>query len=446
MSQRSSRGWLGVVIAAVLALGVTAVFLVSPERAAPDAVSSTTAESRGHADVARVSSRSGVASRPASVAGLGRFRASILDADGVAVGGGSVALSCLSEDGQVGPIAGGAQRLGEDGTFEAPACPGLVCIEYRHATHVRGAPWTARRGEDLAFEARPLARLWGEVHDEAGEQVPNASVSIAVVSDTGGLPVVTPHTSTDVDGVFSVGKVAIPPCDPCQATLGCHEARPLARRVVLSARREGYGPVSVQVELGARADGAAAEDPWILVLPAASVPIGGVLTDAAGQPLPRAFVLARSLERPAERHRADVDADNGEFLLKDLGPGAYSLRVVQDGVEVITVEEVTAGQRLTLTPVAPAQPRDLIVEIVADGEPLPDVSVRGGPFVRAMTDSSGQVRAESVLPRTYILRVDGRAAGHDSAHGRVTVVLRPSGQQSREPARIVVDAGTLKRG
>ncbi|MEM6994823.1 MAG: carboxypeptidase regulatory-like domain-containing protein [Myxococcota bacterium] len=388
--------------------------------------------------------RGGVPSRPATVAGIGSIRGSVVDPDGAAVAGGSITLSCLSPDGTVGPIAGGSQRLGDEGEFEGPACAGTVCVEYRHPAFVRAAPWVAERGDARRFVAAPLSRLWGEVRDGAGDPIANATV---VIHD--GPRVVSARTSTDADGTFSVAKHQVPPCDPCAEVRGCATGasadggRPEApeggsdAQLEISVRAPGFAPATVRADAGGA--GLEPDAPWVVVLSEPAEPIVGTIRDAEGVALPRAFVLARSADDPREQHRADPS--DGEFSLASLGPGVYTLRAIQDGVEVATVEAARGGD--TVAMVVDDVLRDVVVEIVNDGAPLPDVGVRGGPFGRAVTDSSGQVRAERVVPGTYILRVDGRAAHTDDAHGRATIVVGPG--EGDAGGRIRVDLATLDR-
>lgn len=396
----------------------------------------------------------GVQARPVTVAGIGRVRGTVLDEDEQPVGGGTVVLTCLTPAGQVATIAGGTIRMSDDGVFEGPACDGTVCAELRHATHVAAQPWTLERGDDVRLAAHLLPRLWGEVRDADDAPVADATVVLSAAPDStpdAVLPVVSPRTSTDADGTFSLARVAARPCDPCREALGCDVGLPAVHDTVLvSARAEGYGPARTVIDL---ADGVGTpDDPIVVTLPAQAAPIAGTLLDPEGQPYPRAFVLARSEDRPSEQHRGE--AADGRFTVDGLGEGTYHLRAIQDGVEIATAD-AEAGDAITMTPAGSAAPQDVVVEVTDAGRPLPGVVVRGGPFARQTTDADGQVRARRVIPGTYILRIDARRAPHQGAEGlgsgAVTIEVAEDGPnvqphpQSADPQRIEVDATTLQR-
>lgn len=436
-----------------LAWSATSVDDAPAEAATPSAGGGPSGPS-GRSGPGRVG-QGGVEARPVTVAGIGHVRGTIVDEDEQPVAGGTVVLTCLTPAGEVASIAGGTIRMSEDGVFEGPACDGTVCAELRHATHVAAQPWTLERGDDVRLAAQLLPRLWGEVRDADDEPVVDATVVLSAAPDAAPdavLPVVSPRTSTDADGTFSLAMVAARPCDPCRAALGCDDERLPAvyDSVLVSARAEGYGPARTEIDL---ADGVGTpDDPIVVTLPAEAAPIAGTLVDPDGQPYPRAFVLARSEDRPSEQHRGE--ATDGRFTVDGLGDGTYRLRAIQDGVEIATAD-AEAGDAITMTPAGKATPRDVVVEVTDAGRPLPGVVVRGGPFARQTTDADGQVRARRVIPGTYILRIDARRAPREGPEGlgsgTITIEVSEDGPnvqphpQSGDAQRIEVDATTLQR-
>jgi hypothetical protein len=298
-------------------------------------------------------------------------------------------------------------ELDEEGLVEGPGCRGEVCVELRHAGYVPAEPWILEPDDPKVLHARALGRLEGEVVDASGNAVVAATVvATAVPGDDpiGVLPFTNGATTSDEDGTFSLAWIDRPPCDPCRERTGdCDgDDRPLPvlDRVQLSARAEGHGPAETIVELDEVGDA-----PVRIELPPAAAPIRGTLSDPEGAGYPRAFVLARSVDRPAEQHRADVDADGG-FAVTGLGDGTYDLRAIQDGVALARESGVAAGEEVAL--VGPAQ-RDLVVEVVDDeGRVVPQAEVRGPPFGTARTDAQGRVQAAGVAAGAYTLRIRPR--------------------------------------
>lgn len=82
--------------------------------------------------------------------------------------------------------------------------------------------------------------------------------------------------------------------------------------------------------------------------------------------------------------------------------GGYRLRAIQDGVELATLEDASAGDDVRLRGERIAHGPDLVIEV--DGA-MADVHVDGGPFRDARTDMEGRVRADDVMPGHYALRL-----------------------------------------
>lgn len=435
-----SIGWLALGVA----IAAAALVVWSPWTAATDAdkgtSSSRAADWRAGAQgPAGAETRAGVGVREVSVAGVGTVRGEVVDADGQPVDGGLVLLRCRTSDEDAVAIEKGRVRVGAEGRFEGPGCRGTVCAEYEHAGYDAAGPWTLTRGETTRLGARPKARLWGEVQDAEGTPVANATIVVSApedAEDTAEIPVTTRTTNTDADGAFSIPWRNNAACSPCGRPEACEDVatRP-SPRLALSVQAAARGGTRVEVVLGGPSGGGP-DSPVVVTLPPPSAPITGQLVDGEGEPFPRAFVLARSVDRPSERHRGD--ATDGTFALTDVGSGEYGLRAIQDGRELAVQDEVWPGDNVTLAPKPGGSARDLSVVVVSAGQPLPRVSVRGGPFVQGVTDSSGEVRADRVQPGTYTLRVDGGGRSGSLGQQKVAVVVR-SGDADASRQRVVVD-------
>ena len=396
----------------------------------------------------------GVGARPVTVAGIGRVRGTVVDEDEQPVGGGTVVLTCLTPAGEVATIAGGRSACRRTACSRARACDGTVCAELRHATHVahRALDPRARRRRSArrAPAAAPLGR-GPRCRRRAGGRRHGGPVGGprcgARRRPPRGQP---PHEHRRRRNVLH-GDGRGAPLRPVSRGAGLRRghARGLRHRADLGARRG----------LRARADGVRSRGRGGHVRrsdrrhPAGrGRPIAGTLLDLDDQPYPRAFVLARSEDRPSEQHRGE--AADGRFTIDGLGEGTYRLRAIQDGVEIAAADAV-AGDAVTMTPTTKAVPKDVVVEVTDAGRPLPGVLVRGGPFARQTTDADGQVRARRVIPGTYILRIDARRAPHEGPEGlgsgTITIEVSEDGPnvqphpQSGDALRIEVDATALQR-
>ncbi len=346
-----------------------------------------------------------------------RVQGRVVDDDGEPLEGGRITLSCLDADDRVVPIEGGTVTLGEDGAFAGPGCAGTICAELHHPTAIAAEPWTLEVGRAAVLRATMLPRLWGVVEDAKGEPIIDARVRILPPADAGDdpapLPVVSADTSTDADGVWSVARIERPPCDPCREAIGAcaDEALVVHDRVDLQVRAAGHAATLVELDLAA-ATGKSPDDPVRVRLGAPADPVAGTLSDPVGRAYPRARVLARSIERRLEQHTATPSTVDGTFTFAELADGAYEVRALQDGTELVPWTAVEPGTPIALVGDRRADGPDVLVEITLDGRPASDVRVDGGPFHDARTDMEGQVRAERVLPGTMrlLLRRGARRA------------------------------------
>jgi hypothetical protein len=416
----AARRWLALA-AAVLAVAA-ALWVLQPRTASRDRGTDEPSPGVGTRAAAGGGGPTGVAPRETTLTGDGWVRGQVVDEDGGAVTEGQLVLWCHTTDGEVARIRDGVLALDAEGRFEGPACRGEVCPELRHPARIPAEPWSLRPGTETTLEARLLPRLWGRVVDPDGAAVAGATVGLSLPLDEDDpravLPVVATQTSSDADGEFSVARLERPPCDPCQAARqACpDELLPVADRVQVTARAPGWAPGSRVVELG-EGD---ADAPVEVALQRATAAITGRLVDVDGAALPRALVLARSESQPHEQHRAE--AGDGVFAFEGLAEGPYTVRAIQDGLELVRREGVEPGASVALE--LPVGLRDVELELVdAQGRPWPDVEVGGGPFARQHTDAEGRVRAQRVAPGSYILRI------------------RPPGGAARAQELTVADAG-----
>lgn len=409
--------WLGLLLAV---LAVAAALWVLGDASRSGSRSGPAREGDEGAAAARTSEAGsrgrGIARREVTVAGVGTVSGQVVDEDGGPVVEGQIVLWCLRPDGEVARIRDGVVSLDEEGAFTGPACRGEVCPALRHPSRIPADEWVLRRGDRAILATRMLPRLWGTVLDPEGQLVAGAQVVVTMPDDEdplSALPVTTARTSSDADGLFSLARIDRPPCDPCQRAQGaCYEDEllPVHDRVVLTARAPGWAPGSIEVDVEEASD---PDAPVELRLRTAEAAITGTLLDAAGEPLPRAIVLARSELRPHEQHRAE--ATDGVFAFESLADGAYGLRAIQDGTELLRRDGVEPGEVVAFS--LPDAQREITVRLHDEQDrPVAGAEVRGGPFETQRSDAEGRVRAERVVPGAYILRirpVGAKARAHD---------------------------------
>lgn len=374
-----------------------------PERAARGDAGPT------HVDVAPGQSRNLAESLAKhGVDGAGdRISGSVIDPHQGPVEGGIISFECVKTG---RPIRGSNVRLDDDGRFESLGCGGPVCAQLRHPSYVQDEPWIVEPGRPVELFVRRMAHLEGRVWFE-GKPVAGARITVVPAEeDPMALPpLVSRNAQSDADGSFALARVELPPCDRCAQARGqCSVGE--ARRDVLYR-----GPLSLLVTApGFRAYTRELEDmpeaPLEIELAVDDSPVTGTLVGADGQRFARAEIIARSEARPHESHRVRVEGD--QFDIAGLGDGMYTLRVLQDGQELLSVPGVSAGARLELEALRPAEGRRLRVRVVnAQADPVPDARVDGGPFGRGQTvDADGWAIAEQVLPGQYRVRAwhDGK--------------------------------------
>ena len=404
---------------AVVALGLAALWIVLGGRdrgASDEAADSTAAEGRAAAQ------GGGVAESDADLSAAATVRGEIVDEDGQPIDAGTLVLTCLDGD-DVRRIPGGIIEVGEDGTFEGPGCRQKICAELDHPYLLPTEPWLLAPGSETVLHVRSAQRLFGRV--VAGkDEAPVAAARVSFMAPEGdddplaAIPVRTRSTTTDDEGAWSVAWIEVPPCSPClEARSGCREEPALHDAMAVMVRAEGYAPVTLAYD-GEDDRGSSLDAPWVIRLPDAGDLLTGTLFDPQGRAYARAYVLARSVARPHEQRRAEVDETTGIFEVDGLGEGAYALRALADGVE-LAVAEAEAGDDVELRGALAAGAIGLVVEVRLGGQAVADAVVDGGPFRGERTDMKGQVSAARVLAGSIALRV--RAPGRAAVRREITV-------------------------
>ncbi|MEM6291100.1 MAG: carboxypeptidase-like regulatory domain-containing protein [Myxococcota bacterium] len=395
--------WLGAL--AALALVALTVGLLGGRATRSGAVAAQGGRSGPNAVAAR--GGGGVREAEADVDGSAQVRGEVVDEDGVALTEGALLLRCLRGD-DVSVL--GTVRISPEGTFEGPGCRGRVCATLQHPTQSPAEPWMLQPGAETVLRATSLHRLWGVVEAPDGTPVEAATVTFTAAGPADErdphalIPLSTRSTTTDADGRFSVAWLRKPPCGPCEEAVGgCAELPPMVDRIeaVASASRYASGSFAWDVD---EAVGEGPDTPLRIAMGAAGDLLTGQLVDAQGQAYARAYVLARSIDRPREQRRADVDAQ-GNFEVDGLGAGEYGVRAIADGVELATADAV-AGDDVSLMGEPAAGRGALEVSVWGpEGRLAVGATVTGGPFRGAKTDMKGRVRAERPLPGSMTLRV-----------------------------------------
>lgn len=335
--------------------------------------------------------------------------------DGQPIVDGKVRLHCADGQGAQG-VEGTIHALDGEGVFRGRGCRRMTCAEFVHPSMIQSEPWLLEVGHPRVLRARPLVRQRGQVVDVRGDPIAGARLILSMSEETDTFT--TRNTVADGDGFFSFAVVEMPPCDPCRRLTGsCADLGDPAtgtqgsQTLNLLAHAAGFRSASIEVEL-------ADEVLWSVELADAGAAIRGRLVDANGRAYPRAKILARSSEQPAEIHRASIEGADFEFA--EVGQGTYELRAIQDGIELATAEAV-AGVEIEMRGSVPAEGVDLTLRVIdgPSGDALAGVSVDGGPFVTQVSDLRGEIRVAQVLPGVYTLRF--QPPGGAAQRQRVTV-------------------------
>ena len=397
-------------------------------------------EASAERDVAGASeaerSGGGVSEREADLSAAAIVRGEIVDEDGQPIDAGSLTLRCLDGD-EVLRIPGGIVSVGEDGTFEGPGCRQRICAELDHPWLLPTEPWMLAPGSESVLHTRPARRLYGRV--VAGpDDAPVAAARVSFMPPEGEddpiaeIPVRTRSTVADAEGAWNVAFIESPPCSPCvEASTGCPDPPALHDAMRVMVRADGWAAITLDLAADDRR-GPSPDEPWVIRLPAALDLLTGTLLDAEGEAYARAYVLARSIDRPHEQRRADVDTSTGIFEVDGLGEGRYGLRAIADGVELAT-GEAAAGDHVELRGAEIGAKAALVVEVRRNGSAVSDAVVDGGPFRGDRTDMKGQVSADRVLVGTIALRV--RAPGLPAIRHEIAIAPPSRGHSPRSGER-----------
>jgi hypothetical protein len=319
-----------------------------------------------------------------------RVGGSIVDDESGPLTEGRVDLVC--EDGRLGSRV----RVDDEGNFEGPACSGQTCARLVHPVFEQPEAWAFEPGSVRELAVVRAGGFAGTVVSTLGEPIPNANLLLR----RGELRATA---RSDADGGFALALPRERPCDACDrpGVDRCRAAgdRPTTDLANLLVWAPEFAPRELEVAL----DG---QDSLELVLSPPAPAITGRIIGADGMPIGlRIMVLAINLEREAEQHAAEVDAD-GSFSFADLADAHYRIRAIRDGHELAVLDSAAPGDQVELRIERALHASDLRVEVRdADDRPTSGARVDGGPFRGAKTDEAGQVEAQDVLPGSYTLSV-----------------------------------------
>ena len=324
------------------------------------------------------------------------------------------ALVELLGSGRIEPV-----RTGSDGTAEfarVPAGPWKLRVQASRFSMLTEGPISVVAGETAEFEAtlEPLRALLGQVSNPDGVGVDGAQVEFWPE----GAPGVITTAQTRNGGQFLVTGLEAGPY-LLRATHP-HFAASVAQRAIAGA------PEKIHVELGASGE-----------------ILGKVLTPA-GQVLQSFYVTIErfvpevGIDGLEARHYRPRKGGHGLFLLTNLAPGRYDLRVDPPGFGPGAVADVRvfSGQRtegVTIELSGGASLRGSVHD-QASGEPIAGAEVRVSdaavwgrnlPREAVRTDTDGEFLLEGLTP--------GRRGVRVRARGYVTSIVTVDGlQEGRE--------------
>ena len=403
---------LGLALTLGLALVLLGVWASSGSKHGPTsavergavAIREGASESDLDSDRASASSNAGFAAgshEPEHRVERSRVAARVIDADEGPLGEGSVVLGC--PDG----TSIGRAAIGEEGWFEAPACPSShTCARLVHSGSVQREPWRLSAGESVELEVEPAPRVGGQVFADG-----RAFAAAQVIVRRGDRRWTG---SSDLDGAFMVA-LAEPStlAGPCEFEASSADAD--FELLVLAA---GWRPWVGAIP--ARGDEALS-----IALAEPAPALTGRLEDPQGRAFSRARVLVTSRERPDEAQALHPD-EAGRFEARGLGDGIYQLRALRDGLE-LALAQAEAGADVVMASTRSARGPTLELQVRDErGLPMPAVRVDGGPFTSAKTDAMGRVFASDVFAGAIDLRL--RPANSDCGVSRESIEI-PAGEQ-----------------
>ncbi len=368
----------------------------------------TSARGRGH-----------VAARDAD--GASRHLAlTVVDADGDGLTSGGLLAVCgpkSSDDPRpeaarrpaergAGPGVQAPVSIGPDGAATLSACERApTCVRLRHPTLRAKGSWVFDKPGEYEVEVEAAAAVRGVVRSAEGAPLSGARVSATRVADSDPLalpPFRSMYAITDDGGAFAFTRIERDACDICAEAAGhCDEETirvlPVWADVKLLVSAGGGGFGSARV---------ASDEPDTVEI-RLDAPVGeieGTLSGRDGSRYARARVLARADERPEER-RAVLVRDDGSFVLRGLGQGAYQITVVQDGRRIAAPATGAAGDTLELVTDEVASGVAMRLRVLRSGVPAAGLRVYGAAFSGRETDLAGEVSAERVVPGTYPVRI-----------------------------------------
>jgi len=381
---RSRHVWALALVGSIAAV-LVAVWSLQPERAS----SSREIDAEPRVELGPGSNH-GETRRPSTLRGSSkRIRGRISDSDSGPLAEGRIDFYCL------GSVYHVSTAVGEGGEFEAPACAtGPTCVRLVHPGVEQPRGWELEPDTMVDLEVDAAPKITGVIVGPEGEIVPGAELLV----QRGATRIAS---SSDAEGEFAVALPRARPCDRCDADDAESSCRREPSPDSESARLLVTAPRLAPVELELAID----EDAEVELAPAAP-PIRGRVLGSDGEPFDeRARVLAINRARDHERHAAAVD-EHGRFMLEGLADAEYSLRVIRDERELATLALARPGDELSLRSDHAARGSTLILAIAnADGEPIAEARVDGGPWRAAISDTEGVVEATAVLPGIYTVRV-----------------------------------------